>query len=418
MKPRTIASFLLALFCLTLTAPLLSAAPTETVLHRFSLRDGASPGSLISDSSGNLYGSAYSGVNGGVVFKLSLGKNGRWKDTTLYAFCPLQTACPDGQLPMGRLLLDAAGNLYGTTQAGGAHNIGTVFKLTPTPTGQWNETVLHSFGVSIADGKYPEAGLISDAKGNLYGTTVETGSDSQGLVFELTPHANGKWTEKILHTFRYTGDGFDPQGELLFDRSGNLYGTTLHGGSHAGSCGVGCGTIYELSPQPNGSWKETLLHAFQLDGVDGDAPYAGLTWSGNTLYGTTANGGKPCTDETYYGCGTVYSLTPQADGTWKEAVIYNFSGPDGELPLGSVVGDQAGNLFGTTSNGAISHNGTVFKLSPESGGQWTFATLQEFQGRDGSGPVGSLVLDLSDNLFGTTQGGGGNGWGCVFEITP
>jgi uncharacterized repeat protein (TIGR03803 family) len=228
----------------------------------------------------------------------------------------------DGQYPQSGLIGDAAGNLYGTTTYGGTYscgepNCGTVFELTPIAGGGWTETVLHSFG-SATDGYNPYSGVILDAAGNLYGTTAGGGTHSQGTVFKLSPSEGGGWTETVLHNF---GNGTDegaavPLAGLVLDAAGNLYGTTFVGGAYyCADLNGGCGTVFELTPIAGGVWKETVLHSFG-GGMNGYAPYAGviLDAAGN-LYGTTEFGGiDDCDVAPDHGCGIAFKLTPTAGG--------------------------------------------------------------------------------------------------------
>jgi uncharacterized repeat protein (TIGR03803 family) len=221
---------------------------------------------------------------------------GGWTETVLHSFNNNGT---DGYSPWGGLTIDALGNLYGTTAAGGAYNQGTIFELTPTASGSWTETLLHSFNDNGTDGSRPYDTLIFDASGNLYGATELGGTYNHGAVFELTPKVGGGWTEKVLHSFDENGvDGYDPWAGLVLDAAGNLYGTTLGGG--ASSCGV----VFKLTPASGGSWTEKIMHSFTSEPTDGCAPRAGLTFdaSGN-IYGTTNAGGAN-------GGGTVFEITP------------------------------------------------------------------------------------------------------------
>jgi uncharacterized repeat protein (TIGR03803 family) len=250
--------------------------------------DGRQPqAGLIFDAAGNLYGTtAFGGYYGlqtgyGTLFELTPAGGGSWTEQVVHNFNHDFT---DGDEPYAGLIVDAAGNLYGTTSGGGTIGYGTVFELTPTGGGTWTE-VLHSFGDGT-DGLYPWAGLIFDAAGNLYGTTSEGGTYDGGTVFELTPAAGGGWTEKVLHSFGNGNDGAYPHyAGLIFDAAGNLYGTTSGGGTYGG------GTVFELTPAGGGSWTETVLHSFG-NGTDGAEPYAGLVFDAvGNLYGTTLGGG-------------------------------------------------------------------------------------------------------------------------------
>jgi uncharacterized repeat protein (TIGR03803 family) len=382
----------------------------------------------------------------------------------------------DGSAPFAGVIFDAAGNLYGTTYAGGAFKVGTVFELTPGANGKWAEKVLHNFGKG-KDGATPYAGVIFDTAGNLYGTTAAGGANNDGTVFELTPGANGNWTEKILHSFDLNGkDGAHPRGGLIFDATGSLYGTTTTGGEIACNPPSGCGTVFKLTPGTNGQWVHTGLHSFKgtganslnganpeasliFDGkgslygttyaggrsygtvfeltpgangewiesvlyrfcavhrcVDGAHPTAGLIFDvqGN-LYGTTGGGGAYCFDSG--GCGTAFQLIPGADGKWTENVLHSFNGStDGNGSGGDLIFDAAGNLYGTTGAGHESM-GTVFRLS-QVNGQWTNTVLYNFDNRTGTNPYDGVIFDAAGNLYGTTSNGGVDYGGTVFQITP
>lgn len=342
----------------------------------------------------------------GTVFRLSPGAGG-WGETVLYNFCSVD-GCADGTWPNAGLTLDAAGNLYGTTwDGGGASNYGTVFQLAPGAGDTWTETVLHSFDEN-GDGHYPyTVGLIFDAAGNLYGTTLRGSEHDRGTVFKLMPGAGGTWNETVLNRF---GDlprgGSHSQAGLIFDTAGNLYGTTEAGGAYR------CGTVFKLS-NTNGRWTETVLHSFK--GSDGRSPYASLIFdkAGN-LYGTTYKGGA-------HSVGAVFKITPGANGTWAETVLHSFgAGGDGFYPYANLIFDAVGNLYGTTSwGGANGNSGTVFKLTPGAKGAWTEKVLHSFgKGEDGASPYAGLILDAAGNLYGTTSQGGADNSGTVFKITP
>jgi uncharacterized repeat protein (TIGR03803 family) len=387
-----------------------SAAVPEKVLYTFTGgSDGGSPYSgLVFDSAGNLYGTTASGglYGNGTVFELTPSSSG-WSETALYSF----TGGIDGSSPYGNLVFDKAGNLYGTTQYGGTALYGTAFELSPSSGGGWSETVLHSFGGGN-DGILPYSGLIFYASGNLYGTTTNGGTKNLGTVFELSPPTGGSWTEKILHSFGSGVDGQSPFANLIFDSAGNLYDTGRGGGMK------GIGTVFKLAPSSSGRWTETTLHSFNSSTTDGAGPFAGLVFdSAGNLYGTTYGEAQTC--------GNVFELSPSST-TWKLTVIHKFpgatgGGPDGCQPFAGLIFDSAGNLYGTTNGGGSSKNGgTVFKLTPKTGGGWTEKIVYRFQGgSDGAGPyLGSLILDAVGNLYGTTSGGGASNAGTVFEVTP
>jgi uncharacterized repeat protein (TIGR03803 family) len=265
--------------------------------------------------------------------------------------------------PEGNLILDAAGNLYGTTYNGGGHGLGTVFKLKPNPDGlYWRVSILHSF--TGTDGANPY-GVIFDASGNLYGTTYGGGAYGGGTVFELSPTASGDWTEKILYNFQFgylCTTGCEPNG-IIFDASGNLYGTTYSGGT--GAVSGWAGTVFELSPTASGDWTEKILVNFS--GSDGSLPMAGLIFdaSGN-LYSTTFAGGEvPCVVAGFgNGCGTVFKLSPDPDGKWTESVLARFLDMPGVRPYAGLVFDKAGNLYGTTAGDGEKTFGSVFEITP------------------------------------------------------
>jgi uncharacterized repeat protein (TIGR03803 family) len=343
-------------------------------------------------------------------------------------------AFPRGANPQANLIADAAGNLYGTTPHGGRYGYGTVFELTAGKNNKWTETILYNF-TGGTDGANPVAGLVFDGAGKLYGTTATGGIVAQdcyysysesscGVVFELSPGTHGTWTESVLYSFNgYPNDGQNPVTSLIFDNAGHLYGTTDRGGTY------GEGTVFELTPGSNGVWTEVILYAF-TGSADGAGPGGSLILdSAGNLYGTTAYGGDlNCIPGYTGGCGTVFELTPNGKGAWTEAILHSFTSNDGAFPLGSLVFDPLGNLYGTTTTGpgfACNYGGcgTVFRLTPNSDGSWTQTMLYNFEGGpDGFQPVGGLVLDGAGNLYGTTEWGGGLGscyvgCGTVFELS-
>jgi uncharacterized repeat protein (TIGR03803 family) len=414
-----LALFIAALAALVAFITATPAAAQETMLHSFNNngKDGQDPfGGLVFDSSGNLYGTTLQGGvhGGGTVFELRPTTGGGWTETVLHSF----GNGSDGFLLYSGLILDVSGNLYGTTYWGGKYAYGTVFELTPTGGGNWTEKILHSFAFNGTDGTNPVAGLIFDASGNLYGTTSGGGAYGGGIVFELTPAANGSWDEKILHNFNNNGtDGNNPLAGLIFDASGNLYGTTLDGPYDIGVNYLG-GTVFELTPSTDGSWTETVLYNFDGIGTNPYDPDAGLIFdSAGNLYSTTPQGGAGPND----GDGTVFKLSPQAGGGWTEAVLHSFgNGTDGLNPSAGLIIDASGNLYGTTWQGGPYGSGTAFELMPEAGTVWAEKILYSFNegATDGKHPSAGLIFDASGNLYGTTQGGGVYGSGTVFKINP
>lgn len=319
-----------------------------------------------------------------------------------------------GGNPFGPLLSDAAGNLFGTTQLGGSAGFGVAFSLSHASQGAWPEKVLHAFGG--ADGTYPEGGLIFDGQGNLYGSTFSgTGSASGGVVFELTPKGQ-KWSYAVLNGFG-GGDsagGSNPNGGLVFDGQGNLFGTAQLGGSVTcpGTPGP-CGVVYELSPGKSGGWTETVLYSF--GGVpDGAYPYSPVLFdqAGN-LYGTTSEGGNgKCMDGegNTIGCGTIFELS-NSGGTWSETILYNFTNKEQNMPGSPLVFDTHGALYSTAGY-------DVFRLK-QSNGQWKKTTVFEFtEGLQGTLPSSGVVFDQTGNLYGTTASSGLEGYSTAFELSP
>ncbi len=359
------------------------------------------------------------------------------KDVVLHTF-----DLSDGALPQGALIADAQQNLYGVTLLGGGggsctykslrSGCGTVFELSRGSTG-WTEKVLYAFQ-GDSDGAFPMGGLVMDGSGNLYGTTSAGGlstCENCGTVFELSPQQEGAWLETVLYRFTDGTDGGSPESSLIFDQSGNLYGTTFYGGVGCGLSGIGCGTVFELSPPPtpSGDWAETTLHAFNFNfpqSADGAFPVGGVVFdnSGN-LYGTTSVGGDfECYDSQEQGCGTVFQLKPptQQGGSWTEQILHTFSNGDGDLPIGNLVVIK-GTLGGTTAEGGQYAHGVVFEIAPSRNGM-VFTVLYNFQGgNDGLTPLGGIIADSESNFYGTTYAGGGecegaDCGGTVFELSP
>ena len=319
---------------------------------------------------------------------------------------------PGYTFAFGGLTLDSAGNLYGTTSIGGTGTLcdrfgcGTVFELSPTSNGGWTETVLHNFAGG-SDGEDPITGVVFDAAGNLYGTTRQGGSLSCvcGTVYRLSPVAGGGWTETVLYSFTGGSDGSAPEGTVVLDAQGNIYGTTYYGGN-SGCFGSGCGVVFKLSPTSNGGWSETVLHTF-TGGIDGANPIGPLALQGNTLYGGTAFGGilNACNE---FGCGVVFKIAHSSTG-WKETVLYSFTGGrDGSNPVSGITLDSAGNLVGAANEGGSLASqchlgcGLAFKLTPSSTG-WREVVLYRFtHGNDGAFPVGPVTLDTAGDVFGET----------------
>ncbi|MGO9484998.1 MAG: choice-of-anchor tandem repeat GloVer-containing protein [Rhodomicrobium sp.] len=411
-------------------AGLTPARATEQTVYDFTGASGSQPNSsLISDAKGALYGTTcYGGasqsqyeIGYGTVFKLTppASGTGSWTETVLYSFMGGTT---DGRCPVGNLVMDAQGALYGAVQMGGPLGQGYIFKLTPPASGTsaWTETILHSFG-SSPDGNSPVAGVIFDAHGSLYGTTAYGGTANNGTVYKLTPpvSGNGAWTETIMYSFQGQPDGSYPIGSLVFDAKGALYGTTVWGGDTVSASNYG--TVYKLTPSGTGEWTETVLHSFKGSTVsDGEYPNSGPIFDNKgALYGVTASGGGPRNG------GTVYKLTPPASsvGNWTEQVLYSYKDNPND-PVGNVVFDAQGKLYGVTENGGAvkGEAGTVYSLTPPASGSkpWKLQVLYTFTCQSSSGcmPQAGLMWDASGALYGTTDTGGpvGSVAGAVFKL--
>jgi uncharacterized repeat protein (TIGR03803 family) len=335
------------------------------------------------------------------VFELKRLGHGQWQEVVLYSF----TCFGDGKNPHGGVTFDHAGNLVGTTVAGGNGGIcsgdgcGVVFEVTPT-----GEKVLYNF-TGHGDGFGPGAPLIVDSAGNIFGMTPDGGRYSMGIVFKLSMR-NGSWHENVIHAFTGGLDGaVGSLGPLLMDASGKLYGITELGGRHS------AGTAFKLAQGPGGTWNFTTLYAFKGQ-PDAGFPYGGLIpdATGN-LYGTTYYGGTS-------GVGTVYELTPRHGG-WTEQVLYNFTGgTDGSLPTTTLVFDKNQNLYGTTSTGGrpSCDCGTIFKLKPN---PWRESIIHYFGVLpDASYPYYNLAFGPGGSLFGASNYGGVDGFGAIFQIAP
>jgi uncharacterized repeat protein (TIGR03803 family) len=449
--PRLAHIALISTLTLTFALPA-SAAWKEKVLYSFQggANDGSYPyGSVIFDKQGNLYGvlqdfggdsCAPLGGECGAVYRLSppAQKGGSWTETLLYEF--QGKGANDGESPNSGLIMDKSGNLYGLTAYGGTGNCtllglsagcGTVYKLSPPKQkgGAWTETILYSFP-SATQGYVPIGDLVFDSAGNLYGSTLFGGMKGTtcdpdyggqcGVVFEISPPKTkgGKWTEKELHAFAGGTDGAEPNGGLVLDDKGSVYGTTAFGGG-ATCQGAGCGTAFELDDpltKRGGSWTEKILHRF-ADGDDGAGPSSGLTFDAKgALYGTTGGGGSGFN-------GTVFRLTKARGGDWVEAILYNFSyenSKKGSGPGGGLMLDKSGDVYGTAGAGGLYNGGVVYRLKPSGQGKtWPLSVLYSFQRTpDGSGPEARLMPGGAGNLYSTTSGGGISGNGTVFKVSP
>ena len=337
----------------------LTASPgntwTETIVHDFNRLDGAWPyAPLTFDANGVLYGVTSRGGNydAGVLFRLVPGSDGEWQHSVLHYF-----SRQSGGEPWAGILLDNLGHYYGSTSSGGRNDAGMLF--TGTSNNIHPTSVMHDFGTGL-DGAHSFGSLVADASGNFYGVTQAGGDYGFGTVFEMRRDPiGGDWTEIILHSFQGASDGANPFAGLTFDAAGNLYGTTASGGN------ADSGTVFKLSHQGE-TWNESILHVFTGQ-YDGGTPYGQLVFDrqGN-LYGTTNAGGPR-------GAGTVFRLSPLPNGTWVETVLYGFAGrSEGGWPGAGVLLDNVGNIFGTAvlggNSGDPDHSGVVFELSPPESG--------------------------------------------------
>jgi len=402
----------LALAFLVFTTIQTAQAQRYTVIHNFTgQRDGAFPFTGVTvDASGTLYGTAFGGGDAGFGTLYSLNPSGSgWIFSRLYSF----SGDNEGAGPFAPIVLGPNGAFFGSTAVGGGgpcttgyRGCGTVFELQPPmtipaqATSSWNVTTLYRF--SGDNGAYPQGELTFDGAGNIYGTTVNGGSAGWGTVYSLT-HNSGGWSGNTIYQVQNNGDGQYAWGGVVFDAAGNLYGVFSGGGPY------GYGAVFELTPSGSG-WSESTIHGFHFSGHDGASPQTGLIadHSGN-LYGTTVH------DST--GGGTVFQLSSSGGG-WSYNFLYGFTGGIDLGPYDSLVMDSAGNLYGTTFGDGRYGAGSVFKLTRSSGG-WTYSSLHDFTGgNDGGNPVSTVSFDADGNLYGTASDGGAYGKGVVFKITP
>jgi uncharacterized repeat protein (TIGR03803 family) len=405
---------MLKIFVLTFILTVGAAAATAPkTLHAFGVgsQQGGSTlyASLILDAAGNLYGTAEFGgaYDGGVVFRLSP-NGGGWTETVLHSF---RGGATDGETPHASVVMDSAGNLYGTTIGGGggkcSGGCGIVFQLAPAASGPWTEHVLHQFAGGT-DAAEPYSGVVLDKAGNVYGATTAGGASNLGAVYKLSPAGAGGWSETVIYSFKGSPDGSSAWGVPVFDSTGILYGTTNGGGANR------LGTVYELIPQAGGSWSEHVLHSFH-GASDGSDIFEGLILDGaGNLYGAAETGGSA-------GCGVAFELSRGSSGAWTETILHTFLGinaQDGENP-NALIFDPEGNIYGTTVGGGADNPGTIFKLTA---GGWAETILYNFTGgNDGAYPSAPLIMDAAGNLYGTTLWGGPAGdtvGGVAFEFTP
>lgn len=402
--------FLPNVFALLLAAGLFAGparASTFEVLYSFAGdEDGEYPDSDVDiDAAGNLYGTTVLGgdFGGGTVWQLSP-SGSSWVHTVLYSF----TGGADGGQPYKGVTLDAEGNLYGTGVTGGSGSCeggcGVTYKLTKSGE-TWTFSVIHAF-TGGADGSGPGARVAVDGRGNVYGMTPTGGANGLGVIYGLHPNGNGGWRLRVLHTFTGGADGSSGSAGKMLLRDGHIYGAATTGGAN------GSGTIFRLTPTRTGEWDFKTLYSFK-GAPDGVFPYGALIFdAADNLYGTTYYGGTN-------GLGTVYQLAPRATGEWRERVLYSFKPePDGNSSISNLVFDDAGNLYGTTSEGGLG-TGTIFKLLRGENGQWTESIPHSFSDSpDGAFPYSGMVGDGAGNFYGATVHGGDDGDGTIYKFTP
>lgn len=418
MKAHSIRKVLSAAFPLLLVvlATLLpSWSATFKVLHHFAGgSDGEFPSwALKQDPNGNLLGTTYGGgqFQGGVALELSPNQDNSWSESVLYNF---NFNSDEGSSPATGLALDSNGNLYGSTISGGPTDGGTVFELSPGPTG-WT--------ISLVSELSGASSMVVDNVGTLYGA-LGPGDYEAGAIAQLSQSPQG-WTYSVLYSFcahpPQCPDGEAPAGPLTWDSAGNLYGTTLYGGKQQPYCtadSFGCGVVFQLTPVGDGTWTYHLLHGFAASSQDGQSPSGTLVIDRNgSVYGTTASGGPT-------GGGTVFRLTPSTVGRgWVETTLYTF--PDCALgcsPIHGLAIDKAGNLYGSAGGGEKAcpggvYCGVLFRLVRQRNGSWKYTVLHTFTGSDGAAPNGVIVGE-DGSLYGTTVFGGESNKGVAFEITP
>jgi uncharacterized repeat protein (TIGR03803 family) len=394
----------IAVFALSLAT---AAAATTNVIFSFEGGNGEyADTDLETDGAGNIYGTTVLGgdFGGGTVFRLSPTANG-WVHTVLYSF----TGGSDGGEPYKGVSIDRAGNLYGTAVTGGSGSCeggcGVAYKLTNSG-GTWNQTVIHAF-TGGDDGSGPGARLTVDGSGNVYGMAPTGGAYGVGTIYKIHQVQSGAWTLDVIHTFTGGADGGTGSAGRMILRNGHLYGAATTGGTY------GSGAIFELTPRGNREWDLRTIYSFRGQ-PDGSFPYGALLFdAAGNIYGTTYYGGAN-------GIGSVYKLSRRSIGEWNENLLYSFQddGVDGNSPISNLVFDGAGNLYGTTSEGGLG-SGTIFKLSPVSGGQWAESVVHSFKGSpDGAFAYNGMVVDRFGNFYGATVHGGDDDDGSIYKFTP
>lgn len=385
-------------------------AQSFSVIHHFTGgADGAVPKAGVTIEGAALYGATSGGgINGnGAIYQVKQAGSD-WVTVPIFDF---QADGSTGASPQSRVFWGPDGHLYSTAYSGGANNNGVVFSLTPSASicktascqDFWREQVLYSFGV-FDDGANPRGDLVWDQQGNFYGTTTGGGHFFVGTVFQMTPSQNG-WTESLAYVFGGHPDPGGPNSGVIFDGSGNLFGTTVAGGPN------NTGTVFELNYLPGVGWTETTLYEFQNED-DGAAPWGGLVMDGSgNLFGATTSGFRGLRDA------NIFELSPAGD-SWTYKLLYTIPGPGGCGPKASLTMDAGGNLYGTTVCDGSHFKGNVFKLANTPNG-WVYTSLYDFTGGDDGGdPFSSVAIGSDGTLYGTTVAGGMYGNGVVWMIKP
>jgi uncharacterized repeat protein (TIGR03803 family) len=400
---------------LVLAMPASAQGGKIRVLHNFGASgDGSIPyGPLLLDSKGNLYGVTVDGGAGqcsdygcGIVFELTPSTIGTWGEKILHSFA----GGSDASSPWGGLLSDAKGNLYATLQGNPGVNASGIFELSPSAVA-WKNTALYE--------GYAGPGLTSDRLGNLYGD-IGSGAYKDGAVGELS-HGAGGWIYAVLYNYcqTYCPDGTSEPAPPVWDAVGNLWGVTTYGGIGQPACSseFGCGVVFEMTPDGDGTWTYNVIHQFASSSTDGQFPNGGLVRdAAGNFYGITQRGGT-------YNHGTLFRFS-FTGGNWQETILYDFPNcMQSCYPVGTLAFDKAGNLYGASDGGVGAGNcgpftcGVIYKLSPQGNGQWKYAEVHKFIGTDGGFPLG-VIVDGSGNLFGVTSNFGKYSAGTAFEITP
>ena len=407
----------IAIAAFTFSLAVRAQAQTEKVL--FNIQGGAYgayPQSFARDAAGNIYGALVQGGNAtcsidcGVIFKLAPNASGQNVETILHTF----TNGNDGAQP-NSIVVDSSGNLFVSTWAGGVttchQGCGAIVELSPIHTGGWSTTVLYDF-TGGPNGQKPVVTMM-DPQGNLYGFEI---GGSYDQIFQLSPSSSGTWTHKTIYKFLGGTDGGIGYPRFM-DANGNIFGTAGEGGNTA--CLGGCGLIFELSPSSSGTWTKTTIYTFA--GVpDAAFPTAIVPDGAGNIFGTTGYGGAGSNSlcQEVKGCGTLYELSPSSGGGYTETILHSFNyALDGNYPS-SLIFDASNNLYTTLSGGGVGGRGLAEEFTLGSDGIWEYTILHAFSNNKGGGNPFELQLDTSGDVFGITTSGGSKNFGVVFDITP